>query len=64
LQDKEFSSLPVLLDIERSVAAQYGVSSIPCTFLIDQDGILQAAKLGAFTSVEEIEAGLSLFLTK
>jgi peroxiredoxin len=64
LQDKEFSSLPVLLDTEQSVAAQYGISSIPCTFLIDQDGILKAVKIGAFTSLEEIEAGLSTLLTK
>jgi peroxiredoxin len=64
LQDKEFSSLPVLLDTEQTVAAQYGISSIPCTFLIDQDGMFQAVKIGAFTSIEEIEAGLSTFLTK
>lgn len=64
LQDKEFSSLPVLLDTERLVAAQYSVSSIPCTFLVDQNGILQAVKLGAFTNIEELEAGLSMFLTK
>ncbi len=57
-------SLPVLLDTEQSVAAQYGISSIPCTFLIDGDGILQAVKAGAFLSIEEIEAGLSMFLTK
>jgi peroxiredoxin len=64
LQDKEFPSLPVLLDTEQMVAAQYGISSIPCTFLIDQDGILKAVKIGAFTSLEEIEAGLSRLLTK
>jgi peroxiredoxin len=64
LQDKEFSSLPVLLDTERTVAAQYSISNIPCTFLIDQDGMLQAVKIGAFTSIEEIEAGLSTLLAK
>jgi peroxiredoxin len=64
LQEQEFTSLPVLLDADQSVAAQYGISSIPCTFLIDQEGILQMVKFGAFTSLAEIEAGLSMFLTE
>ncbi len=57
-------TFPVLLDIEGIVATQYGATSIPTSFLIDEDGIVQAAKVGAFSSVEEIESGLSRFLTK
>jgi peroxiredoxin len=57
-------SLPVLLDTTQAVAIQYSISSIPMTFLIDQDGVIQAVKIGAFQSVEEIEGGLSLLLTK
>jgi peroxiredoxin len=61
LQDNGFS-LPVLLDIDLTVATQYGVASIPRTFLIDQDGLVQAVKIGAFQSVAEIEAGLTMFV--
>jgi peroxiredoxin len=62
---EEYSlTFPVLLDIEGTVATQYGATSIPTTFLIDEDGIVQAVKVGAFSSVEEIESGLSRFLTK
>ena len=56
-------SFPVLLDLEGVVMAQYGVTSIPTTFLIDEDGIIQAARVGAFSSVEEIEAGLTQFIS-
>jgi peroxiredoxin len=63
MQDHGFS-LPVLLDSNRVVATQYGISSIPRTFLIDQDGIIRGIKIGAFQSVEEIEGGLNTLLTK
>jgi peroxiredoxin len=63
MQDHGFS-FPVLLDTEGIVATQYGASSIPTTFLIDENGIAQAVKIGAFQSVEEIEGGLSFFLSK
>jgi peroxiredoxin len=55
-------SVPVLLDSNGMVAAQYGIAGIPRTFLIDQDGIMRLQKIGAFLSVEEIEAGLRQYL--
>lgn len=48
-------SLPVLLDREAEVAMQYRVSSIPCTFLIDKEGLIRYVKFGAFQSTEELE---------
>jgi peroxiredoxin len=60
---EEYSlSFPVLLDIDGAVATQYGATNIPTTFLIDQEGIVQGVKVGAFSSVEEIEGGISLFI--
>jgi peroxiredoxin len=55
-------SVPVLLDSDGTVATQYGIAGIPRTFLIDQDGIVRLQKIGAFLSVEEIEAGLRQYL--
>ncbi|MCX6011386.1 MAG: TlpA disulfide reductase family protein, partial [Chloroflexi bacterium] len=49
-------SLPVLLDIEAEVKAQYLVQSIPRTFFIDKEGLIQGIKFGAFSGVEEIES--------
>ena len=51
-------SLPVLLDTKGVVMQRYNVQYIPTTFLIDKDGVFQAAKVGAFSSKEEIEAGI------
>lgn len=48
-------SLPVLLDIEAEVTAQYRVSTIPRTFLIDKDGLIRGIMFGAFQSAEQIE---------
>ncbi|TES84549.1 MAG: TlpA family protein disulfide reductase [Dehalococcoidia bacterium] len=48
-------SLPVLLDIEAEVAAQYRVSSMPRTFFIDKEGLIRYIKFGAFQSAKEIE---------
>lgn len=53
---------PVLLDREGKVTIQYfkGMdASIPRTFFIDKDGILQYIQTGAFSSKEEIESILS-----
>lgn len=54
---------PVLLDSEGKVTIQYfkgmDVISIPRTFFIDKDGVIQAIKVGAFSSAEEIETILS-----
>jgi len=52
-------SFPVLLDISQDVALEYNIWGIPTTFFIDKDGIIQAIKVGAFSSKAEIEMMLS-----
>lgn len=52
-------SLPVLLDIEGDIAQRYNIQYIPSTFFIDKNGIIQAVKVGQFSSVAEIESHLS-----
>lgn len=52
-------SLPVLLDSEGAIAARYDVLSIPTTFFIDSEGIIQHIKVGSFQSAAEIESILS-----
>lgn len=52
-------SFPVLLDTSQDVALEYNVRGIPTTFLIDKDGIIQAIKVGAFSSMLEIKRSLS-----
>jgi peroxiredoxin len=60
---EEYSlSFPVLMDVEGIAAIQYGATSIPTTLLIDEEGLIQGAKVGAFSSVEEIEGGISQFI--
>ncbi len=48
-------SLPVVLDREAEVTAQYRVSSMPRTFFIDREGLIRGIKFGAFQSLEELE---------
>ncbi len=57
--EAEGISFPVLLDTERELEAQYGVSGMPRTFFIDKDGLIQVIKKGYFSSVEEIEYALN-----
>lgn len=57
LQSRGFS-FTVILDTERVVAGKYNIRGIPTTFLINKDGVIEAYKVGAFRSKEEIEAGL------
>jgi len=52
-------SFPVLLDTNKDVAPDYNIRYIPTTFLIDEDGIIQVVKVGAFSSTAEIERNLS-----
>jgi len=52
-------SFPVLLDTQGQVADQYNILGIPATFFIDEDGVIQAIKIGAFSSKAEIETMLS-----
>jgi peroxiredoxin len=40
-------SFPVLLDEDQSVAASYGIRSIPTSFLIDKDGNILGMAVGA-----------------
>jgi peroxiredoxin len=55
-------SFPVLLDSEVKVTRQYYKGrylSIPITFFIDKEGIIQHIQVGAFSSKEQIESILS-----
>ena len=52
-------SFPVLLDISQDVALEYSIWGVPTTFFIDEDGVIQATKIGPFSSKAEIETGLS-----
>ncbi len=54
IEDNEIF-LPVVLDREREVTAQYRVNSIPRTLFIDKEGIIQVVMFGAFNNPEEIE---------
>jgi thiol-disulfide isomerase/thioredoxin len=58
MQEKGLS-FPVLLDIEQSVAGDYNIRSIPTTLFIDSEGTTREIKIGAFTSVVQIERGLA-----
>ncbi len=52
-------SLPVLLDTKGVVYQQYNIQYFPTTFFIDEDGIIQEKKIGAFFSKAEIEDKLT-----
>ena len=55
--------LPVLLDIDREVAQKYGIRAIPTTFFIDEEGIIQVVKVGAFPNKEAIENDLNKIMS-
>jgi thiol-disulfide isomerase/thioredoxin len=61
LQERGFS-FPVILDTERAVATKYNIRGVPTTFLINEDGVIEAYKVGAFQSKEEIEAGIKMVI--
>ena len=48
-------NMPVLLDSSRTVSRKYGVSGIPTTYFIDEDGIIQDRIVGAFPDRESVE---------
>jgi peroxiredoxin len=48
-------NMQVLLDSARTVSGRYGVSGIPTTYFIDEDGIIQNRVVGAFPDRETIE---------
>jgi len=52
-------SFTVLLDTKQDVAQRYNITGIPTTFFVDKDGIIQAAKIGAYRDKAEIEKSLS-----
>ncbi len=58
VQSKELS-FPVVLDTGGVVTQQYGTRYYPTTFFIDEDGIIQEKKRGAFFSKAEIEEKLT-----
>ena len=62
IQSNNFS-FPVLLDTNQDVALEYNIRAIPTTFFIDRDGIIQAIKVGAFSSTAEIEKSLSKIIS-
>ncbi len=62
MQDGGYS-FPVVMDEEQKVSTQYGVSAIPTTFFIDEEGIIQAKKVGYFHSTEDIEDILNQIIT-
>ena len=51
-------SFPILMDIDRSVSLDYGISGIPVTIFIDKGGIIQVIKIGAYHSIAEVESDL------
>jgi thiol-disulfide isomerase/thioredoxin len=53
-------TFPVLLDTDGSVTQDYNVIGIPTTFFIDKDGVIQAKRLGPFSSTNEIETNISI----
>jgi len=53
-----FLSLPVLLDTGVNITQKYVIQYIPATFLIDENGIIKAMKVGAFRDKAEIEQAL------
>ena len=44
-----------LLDSGQDVALMYNVRSIPTTLLIDENGVIRDRKVGAFTTMKELE---------
>ena len=48
-------NMPVLLDSAKTVSRKYGVSGIPTTYFIDEDGIIQNKVVGAFPDRESVE---------
>ncbi len=47
-------TFPVILDLQKKVVADYGVSGTPVTFLVDSQGIIKVIKNEAFTSSDDI----------
>ncbi|MCX6004854.1 MAG: TlpA disulfide reductase family protein [Chloroflexi bacterium] len=52
-------TIPV--DVIGNVAKKYGVSGMPTTFFINQDGVITSVKIGPFIAPEEIEDRMKTF---
>ena len=55
-------SLPVLLDTDKQVGQEYGITGIPETFLIDKNGIIRKKQVGAYPNKQAIENDLGLIM--
>ena len=55
-------SLPVLLDTDKEVSQEYGITGVPETFLIDKNGIIRKKQIGAYPNKKAIENDLSLIM--
>jgi len=58
MQSANFS-FPVLLDTNQDVALEYNIRAIPTSFFINEDGIIQAIKVGAFLNMLELKKDLN-----
>jgi len=61
MQDNGYT-FTVLIDIQATVARQYGVRGIPVTVFIDKNGIIREVAAGGFLSVEQVESRLESIL--
>ncbi|MDD5312047.1 MAG: TlpA disulfide reductase family protein [Dehalococcoidia bacterium] len=52
-------TIPV--DVMGNVAKKYGISGMPTTFFIDQEGIITSVRIGPFITQEEIEDMMKSF---
>ncbi len=54
--DSKGYTFPVLLDVSGDVKTNYNASTIPRTFFVDTEGIIQNVQVGRFQSQSEIES--------
>lgn len=45
--EREQYTMPVLLDVDGNVSATFGINSLPTTFLVDPQGIVQGGMIGS-----------------
>ncbi|MEZ4636872.1 MAG: TlpA disulfide reductase family protein [Caldilineaceae bacterium] len=51
---------PILLDVDQSVGDGYWVNSLPTTFFIDADGVIQDMRIGGPLTVEFIQEQIAV----
>jgi peroxiredoxin len=54
-EDNMGITFPVLLDEDDKINSAYDILTVPTTFIIDERGVIIHKKVGAFTSLEELE---------